>query len=335
MATSRRKVRALTDLNAKQVLQKIDGSDVIFEASGSLASGHVSSSVPLTASALVSNSTISGSGLLTVGSAFIKNDLEVSGNLTVRGTPTIISSDVLEVKDNIIVINKISGSDAAYNSGTGGLYVNRGNNATASLLWVSASNDWQFAKEEAGNNSLADLSLNKLKVVSVSGSTGVGVSSQLNVAAPLLIKTTASFDNFSALTSSVTVEGSSINAIDVERALHAIDTAIGSVASSANILNAYRRLRFQYSGTLDAGGEAVIELPTSSLGGDAFPAASFNYITADVMIDFEGRWVNDLVAVDMEVSASKVYVSISAAGSPNTGFRLIAVNENTGSYTTA
>jgi len=41
MATTRRKVRSLTDLNAKQTFQKIDGNDVIFEASGSLASGKV------------------------------------------------------------------------------------------------------------------------------------------------------------------------------------------------------------------------------------------------------------------------------------------------------
>jgi len=331
MATSRRKVRSLTDLSAKQILQKVSGSSTIFEASDS----YVSSSVALTASALISTSTISGSGHLTVGSAFIQNDLEVSGNLTVRGTPTIISSDVLEVKDNIIVINKISGSDAAYNSGTGGLYVNRGNNATASLLWVSSSSDWQFAKEESGNNSLADLAINKLKVVTISGSSDVGVSSQINVAAPLLLKTTASFGNYTVATSSVTVEGSSLTAVDVEKALHAIDTAIGAVATSANILNAYRRLRFQFSGTLDANGEADVTLPLTQAGGDAFQTASLGYITTDVMIWDSDRWVNDLVAVDLLVSASAVHVLVSAAASPNTDFRLIAVNELTSSYTTA
>ena len=331
MATSRRKVRSLTDLSAKQILQKVSGSTTIFEAGNS----YVSSSVALTASALISTSTISGSGRLTVGSAFIQNDLEVSGNLTVRGTPTIISSEVLEVQDNIIVINKISGSDAAYNSGTGGLYVNRGNNATASLLWVSASNDWQVGTSAGGVSSLADLSLNKLKVVTVSGSSGVGVGSQINLAAPLLLKTTASFNNFTVATSSVTVDGNSTTAVDVERALHAINDALGSIASSANILNAYKRLRYQFSGTLDASGEADVTLPLTQAGGNAFQTASLGYITTDVMIWDSDRWVNDLVAVDLLVSASAVHVLISAAASPNTDFRLIAVNELTSSYTTA
>lgn len=331
MATSRRKVRSLTDLSAKQILQKVSGSTTIFEAGNS----YVSSSVPLTASALVSDSTISGSGLLTVGDAYIQNNLEVSGNLTVRGTPTIISSEVLEVQDNIIVINKISGSDAAYDSGTGGLYVNRGNDATASLLWVSSSNDWQVGTSAGGVSSLADLSLNKLKVVTISGSTGVGVSSQLNVAAPLLVKTTASFDNIAASTSSVSVEGDSLTAIDVERALHGIDSALASIATSANILNAYKRLRYQFSGTLDASGEADVELPLTQAGGDAFPTGALGWVTADVMVWDADRWVNDLVAVDMLVSASKIHVLVSAAASPSTDFRLIAINELTSSYTTA
>ena len=388
MATSRRKVRALTDLNAKQVLQKLDGADVVFEASGSLVTGRVLAAAPLTASAglsvsgssglivkqtgvvvndggvtinnntgLVINSngitvnsggasitglvtaqnglSVTGDNLYVANNVAVSGNLEVSGNLTVRGTPTIISSDVLEVKDNIIVINKISGSDAAYSAGAGGLYVYRGTNASASLLWVSSSADWQFSKADAGSTSLADLSLNKLKVVTVSGSAGIGVSSQLNVAAPLLLKTTASFGNYTVATSSVTVEGSSTTVVDVEKALHAIDAAIQNVASSTNILNAYKRLRFHFSGTLDVNGEADITLPLTQASGDAFPTTSLGYITTDVMVWDTDRWVNDLVAVDLLVSASAVHVLISAAASPSTDFRLIAVNELTSSYTTA
>jgi len=53
------------------------------------------------------------------------------------------------------------------------------------------------------------------------------------------------------------------------------------------------------------------------------------------MINENGRWINDLVAVDMEVSSSAVWVTISAAAAPNTGFRLIAINENTASFSIA
>lgn len=427
MATSRRKVRSLTDLNAKQNLQKVDGSDVVFEASGSLASGKVTANAQFTASAgasisgsagltvrqggltvndggvtinnntgLVVNSNgitvnsggasivgsvtvgvsagiftarngaqitgstttsgsltvggnsnlsvtggeISGSshlkagGDLTVaGDATVSGDLEVVGNMTVRGTPTIINSDVLEVKDNIIVINKISGSDAAYDSGTGGLYVNRGNAETASLLWVSSSNDWQFQKTTGGAASSADLVVNKLKPVLISGSAGVAVNSALTIAATASLHTSASFTNVSIPTSSVTVEGVTYNVFNIDSAIHAIDLALSNAGlSAASVQNAYRALRFQYSGTLNANGEWSGSLPLTQVGKSAFPTADFNYITTDVMIDESGRWINDLVAIDVEVSSSAIWVYISAAAAPNTGFRLIAVNENTASY---
>lgn len=337
MSTTRRKIRALTDLNAKQILQKVSGNDVIFEASGTLANGHVSSSVPLTASALISTSTISGSGRLSVGSAFIQNDLEVSGNLTVRGTPTIISSDVLEIKDNIIVINKISGSEAAYNSGIGGLYVNRGNFETASLLWVSSSNDWQlkYTSDAGITNNNADLSINKLKSNFISGSSGVAINSNLIIASTASLHTSGAFSNVSIATSSVVVEGVTYKVFNLDDALHAIDTALANAGLTANaVQKAYRALRFQYSGTLDANGEWSGSLPlTQESGKIAFPTADFNYIKTDVVIDENGRWVNDLIAVDMEVSSSAIWITISAAAAANTGFRLLAVNENTASYT--
>ncbi len=247
MATTRRKIRSLTDLNAKQTLQKVDGNDVIFEASGSLANGKVTVNVPLSASAIavtgasgltvnnggvtinnntglvvnsngitvnsggasitgdlvagannvgalrsrvstqlsgstetsgsltvggngglsVTGGSISGSstlqagGNLTVGgNTLLRGNLDVEGNMVVRGQPTIINTEVLEVKDNIIVINKLSGSEAAYDTATGGLYVNRGNFETASLLWVSSSNDWKLQSTIGGTPTSADLSVN-------------------------------------------------------------------------------------------------------------------------------------------------------------------------------
>jgi len=474
MATTRRKVRSLTDLNAKQNLQKVDGNDVIFEASGSLASGKVTVNVPLSASAglavsgaaglivnqggvtisggdlrlnnnaiksssgftaitlnstdvktegdlivgaghikvgtntesiildsstgradfqggvritgstttsgsltiggngtltanagatingsaltanagvvvnnsalLVTNGGISGSatlqagGDLTVGGdATIRGDLDVQGNMTVRGTPTIINTEVLEVKDNIIVVNKVSGSEAAYVSASAGIYVNRGNYETASLLWVSSSNDWQFQATTGGTPASADLVVNKLKPVLISGSAGVAVNSSLTIAATASLHTSASFNYVSIPTSSVVVEGTTYKIFNIDDAIHAIDAALQNAGlSAASVQSAYRALRFQYSGTLDANGEWSGSLPlTQESGKAAFPTSSFNHITTDVMIDESGRWINDLVAVDMEVSSSAVWVTISAAAAPNTGFRLIAVNENTASYSVA
>ncbi len=421
MSTTRRKVRSLTDLNAKQTFQKVDGNDVIFEASGSLASGKVTINVPLSASAiavtgasglivnnggvtinnnsgLIVNSngitvnsggasitgdlvagannvgalrsrvstqltgstttsgsiTVGGNGSLTVtggnisgssalqaggdltvgGDATIRGDLDVQGNMTVRGTPTIINTEVLEVKDNIIVVNKVSGSEAAYDSATGGLYVNRGNYETASLLWVSSSNDWQFQKTTGGTPSSADLVVNKLKPVLISGSAGVAVNSSLTIAATASLHTSASFSNISLTPSNVTVEGVTYNVINIDTALHAIDAALANAGiSAASAQSAYRALRYQYSGTLDSNGEWSGSLPlTQESGKTAFPTTDFNYITTDVVVNESGRWVNDLIAIDLEISSSAVWVTISAAAAANTGFRLVAINENTSSY---
>jgi hypothetical protein len=421
MATTRRKVRSLTDLNAKQTFQKVDGNDVIFEASGSLASGKVTVNVPLSASAiavtgasglivnnggvtinnnsgLIVNSngitvnsggasitgdlvagannvgalrsrvstqltgstttsgslTVGGNGSLSVtgggisgsstlqaggdltvgGDATIRGDLDVQGNMTVRGTPTIINTEVLEVKDNIIVVNKISGSEAAYVSASAGIYVNRGNYETASLLWVSSSNDWQFQTTTGGTPASANLVVNKLKPVLISGSAGVAVNSNLTIAATASLHTSASFSNISLTPSNVTVEGVTYNVINLDTALHAIDAALANAGLSANsVQSAYRALRYQYSGTFDLNGEWSGSLPLTQEGGKtAFPTADFNYITTDVVINDSGRWVNDLIAIDLEVSSSAIWVSISAAAAANTGFRLVAINENTSSY---
>lgn len=387
MATTRGQVRATIDLVAKRKLQKLDGSDIIFEASGSLASGKVTVSVPLSASTVVvtgsggfiisnGGATISGStitsgslivggnsnlsvtggeisgsshlkagGDLTVaGSTLLKGNLDVEGNMIVRGMPTIINTDVLEVKDNIVVINKVSGSESAYDAATGGLYVNRGNFETASLLWVSSSNDWQLAYTTANGvtSNSADLVVNKLKPLLISGSSGVSVNSTLTIAATASLHTSASFVA-NIPTSSVTVEGVGYKVFNLDTAFHALDTKLDSVSGTLNAVSsstghttavqeAYRRLRYQASGNFDANGFAEIALPAQVSSFDAFPVSSFNFVTADVMIKVDGRWINDLVALEMVVSgtannAIHVLIDAPALGSSDE-YRLIAINND-------
>lgn len=100
------------------------------------------------------------------------------------------------------------------------------------------------------------------------------------------------------------------------------------------IQNAYKRLRYQISGTLNSNGEAVIALPTSSLGGNAFPVSDLNYVKIDVVINENNKWYNNLVATTLEVSGSpsQIYVTISAIAAANTGYRFLAVNENADNF---
>jgi hypothetical protein len=99
--------------------------------------------------------------------------------------------------------------------------------------------------------------------------------------------------------------------------------------NTANIQNAYKRLRFQEVGFFDINGEASIELPSSSYGGDAFPITSFNYVNVSVDIKEDGRWINDMLAVQMLTSSGKIIVEISAPALTNTDqYKLIALNED-------
>ncbi len=110
---------------------------------------------------------------------------------------------------------------------------------------------------------------------------------------------------------------------------------IGDYADQS-ISKGYKRLRYQASGTFDVDGHAEINLPTTVYGKDAFPTASFNYITVDVQIKEDGRWTNNLLSVQTVITGSSnelVGVILDAAALDNTNeYRLVAVNEDPNYY---
>lgn len=66
------------------------------------------------------------------------SNLTVKGNLVVKGTTTIIESNIIDLGDNIISLNGIEGS-------FGGIYVNdqtNPGNISGSLLWDTTNNYW-------------------------------------------------------------------------------------------------------------------------------------------------------------------------------------------------
>lgn len=66
------------------------------------------------------------------------SNLTVKGNLIVKGTTTIIDSNVIDLGDNIISLNGVEGS-------FGGIYVNdqtTPGNISGSLLWDATNNYW-------------------------------------------------------------------------------------------------------------------------------------------------------------------------------------------------
>jgi hypothetical protein len=183
--------------------------------------------------------------------------------------------------------------------------------------------------------------------LSVAGTASVigPIGSNTSLAAPLLaatsarlvsasVATTTSFNAIAVITASQTVNGVSYDMYSVDQAFHAIDAAM---ADKTVTQNAYKRLRYQTSGTFDASGVQLIALPTSSLGGDSFPVSSIGYITVDVLTKFEinDNWMNDVMAVEVYVTGSPgsqyIEVALNAADVPY-AYRLIAVNEDPTKY---
>lgn len=102
---------------------------------------------------------------------------------------------------------------------------------------------------------------------------------------------------------------------------------------ATKIQNAYNRLRYQKVDYFDVTGSAIIQLPTASLGGNAFPTASINYFNVSVYIKENGRWTNDLLSVEMYTASNHVYLELSAPALTSTDqYKVLALNENPSDY---
>jgi hypothetical protein len=85
----------------------------------------------------------------------------IMGNLLVLGKQTTISSESLEISDNIITLNK-GYNNSGPNNFTSGIEVENDTNNKPQLLWVNDANSWKFIK--SNNNELLNLELNDLSV---------------------------------------------------------------------------------------------------------------------------------------------------------------------------
>lgn len=93
----------------------------------------------------VTNGTVTWNELIVAGKNTTTQDLTVTGNLTVTGTQTTISTNVLEVQDNIVVLN--SEFDGADNLNDGGIEMNRGDEPSVSFLWDESEGEWTLGTE--------------------------------------------------------------------------------------------------------------------------------------------------------------------------------------------
>jgi hypothetical protein len=149
--------------------------------------------------------------------------------------------------------------------------------------------------------------------ITVSGSTVVSGSEYLH--------TTASFTN-------VNVNKSADGMYDVDTAIHALDTAIGTLENS--VKNAYENLRLVVTGTLDGNGNKKINLTSTAVSGSTyFNTSSLKLVDVSVLLAGEDLvYKNDLVSVQLYNSASALWVEVDAPASPNANYRLIVSNND-------
>lgn len=115
---------------------------------------------------------------------------------------------------------------------------------------------------------------------------------------------------------------------NVEKVFRAVDTKLSSTTTISTIRTEYDKLRFVTTGSLETG-TATVQLNKA-----AFENANKDFITLDVMVrdNNDHAWTNDLVSVYLQTGSTYVDVKIDAPGAAAAGwqYKLIAVNENTG-----
>jgi hypothetical protein len=289
-------VKVLSDLlTKKQIIKQDLNGNTLFNISGNLENGHVSSSLPITASYFVGD----GRYLTNISASGGISSVSTSGSITGSGLVT----NPISLKDPLI-INTVTASVGF----SGNLY------GTASFANTSS-----YAIN-AG-----------LSTVATSGSiTGSGiVENPISLKDPLIIgAVTASYGFSGNLIGTASFATSASYAQTSSYAINALTASTIIDGATTSIQNAYKRLRYQFSGTFDGNGEADILLPLTQNGGDSFPISDINYIKIDTLVDEDGKWVNDLLAFSLDISSSQIHISLNAPAVPNTGFRIIAVNEN-------
>jgi hypothetical protein len=270
---------------------------VLFRVSGSLGNGVVTIELPVTASAGIS-ARLYGTASYALTASYAENS---SGGISsVYTTGSITGSGLITnpvALTDPLVINTITSSFIYAPQITGSLFGTSSYSLTASYAQNSLSTVFT-----SGNITGSGTAIDTIRLKDNISLTSVSASFNGNLIGTASFATTASY-------------------------------ALNSSVASASIQNAYNRLRYQATGNFDITGSATVMLPNSSLGSNAFPVSSFDYIDVSVTVKQNNRWVNDLLSVHMYTSSTNVYIELSAPAFTNTDqYKILAVNENSLDY---
>ena len=315
--------KAIADLLARKQILKVDrDNNILFKVSGSLGSGAVSSSLPITASSYFSAFDSIISGTLTTKNLAITDE---KSYVNINQLSNVSASDATEGKFLTYDGTNWIPSEIQINAGIGaqtysslryhsdGLF--NGNQVIILDLPLSSAYGPSFPvesinyftynlliQEESGSSWKNDLAIVEF-VVTGTGTPYVSAIIEAQVV-PYAYTFNATNENTADLRTSVAFNGFGVSE------------------------ESYNRLRFHDLGYFTSD-QAEIPLPLESTFGVAFPTGSLKYITYNVLIKEtpESNWKNDLASVEFKISGSQIWAIISAPANPY-AYTFNATNNN-------
>ena len=315
--------RAIADLLARKQILKVDkDNNILFKVSGSLGSGAVSSSLPITSSGFFSAFDSIISGTLTANHLIVT---EQKTFLDINQLNNVSASDATEGKFLTYDGTNWIPSEIQVNAGIGaqsystlryhsdGLF--NGNETIVLNLPLSSAYGPSFPvesinyftynlliQEESGSSWKNDLAVVEFVVT---GSGAPYVAAVIDAPfVPYAYTFNATNENTADLRTSVAFNGFGVSE------------------------ESYNRLRFHDFGYFTSD-QVEIPLPLESTFGVAFPTGSLKYITYNVLIKEtqESNWKNDLASVEFKISGSQIWSVISAPANPY-AYTFNATNNN-------
>jgi fibronectin-binding autotransporter adhesin len=349
-------VQALTSTGVN-VTGNISGSGTLQSGgAATLAGGLTVTGAALNASAVaVSASALNITNDISARSGSFSGDVTITGNLTVLGTPTQIVSNTVNIGDKNISLGTGSADPSFLNEGG----IDLGSGSVVQWRYNNASTAWKsnvdvdvastkvykidgtevLSATKLGNNVISSSlqTLGTLTGLIVNGATQL--TGNLNVSGGYIYApATGSTTNYAAAVSSGIVQ--------ITHALgllsDAVDTKTTAAAVKSSVEAAYNKVRVAVTGAFDGNGHAEVNLVTAAtaLGADVakFKGLQKHYLSIDVLVrngSADADWENDLVAVHLSGSGAgsdTEVIAVIDALTEATEYRLIAVNEKSGSF---
>ncbi len=309
---ARKPVKIVTDLQVNKQISKVDSNNnILFDVSGTAAgNGHVSSSLPLTASAIYTPGNLEVGGTITANQYHVT--YQTSSILTTSGSTRFgnSSDDIHEFTGSVFVSQNVT-ANVFY--GTASVAINA---QTAS--YIASGSAIQTFVSDVRNQFTAgtDININN-GVISYTGAGGGGVS-----AAEVSGAITSSIANLASRSEITGVLNSYVTLIDVSSSFatpQQVTSAISNLPSRAEVTGAL-------------GGYLLISAASSSFAElTDLTASNITNFTSDVRAQFNAGpniVINDGVITGSASGASSVEVSGAITGALTNYATLIGVSSS-------